>query len=104
MYAVIIRTQSRFENRWPMKAEVSRDRPKTLFTKCKYGENCYYKDSIVYQIFETEAEADKLMDELDATCQIRRVRELIDEARSAENRAEKMLMEVIQAPTWVRRN
>lgn len=57
MWALVVKTFGMSFERRPRIVELSRDRPKTLFTKTRYGENRYHKNSIRYRLFNTKEEA-----------------------------------------------
>tara|TARA_R100001086_G_scaffold168619_1_gene91651 strand:+ start:425 stop:730 length:306 start_codon:yes stop_codon:yes gene_type:complete len=96
MFAVIVRDQG-----WgsgmlrPFVAEVTRDRPKTLFTKSKYGENRYAKDQHCYQLFDTEAEACEVLIDMGKRLGIFEAEKATQTARALEKLASEMVSEVV---------
>lgn len=60
---VVIVNVKGWQSMWrPFVCELSRDRPKTIFTRAMYsGELRWHKDDIKYQIFDREAQAKNVM-------------------------------------------
>ena len=58
MFALIVKTHGLSFERRPCVAEVSRDRPRTLFTRARCGENRHHKDGVRYRLFDTREEAE----------------------------------------------
>lgn len=65
MWALVVKTCGlSFQRRRPQVAEVMQDRPKTLFTKTRQGENYYHKDLIRYRLFDTKEEAEAALPQI----------------------------------------
>lgn len=102
MYAVIVERFEMWRDQWtPKVQEVTRDRPKTLFTRCGgFSENRYLKSRISYRLFGDQISAETYRDNMRRKCRIEEMEQARERAQSLRDCAQELVLdEVMKWPS-----